>query len=261
MGLPQELIDEILSYLSLDDEHGKQSLRSCSLVAKSWINPSRRHLFETVAILELTGTLQSWLDSIPPANDDLLQHVRSLSLMFTTRPIDLRPVRHVDVLQDYFPFLHQLRHLSLSSAHLLSDIPQRVDLFSAFRHTLSQLSLGRCEVATSALGALIDYFPNLNRLNLSRITRGLDDEPVSPVSRPLVERLYTSGLYGTMGFLDQLSGLGLVFEEIVLDERASAHLVERVADAVGMSVKHLRLLQPLRGCVYHPPSKARREIR
>ena len=50
MRLPQELLDEILSYLPLDDEWDEQSLRNCSLVAKSWVDPMRRRPFKTVEI-------------------------------------------------------------------------------------------------------------------------------------------------------------------------------------------------------------------
>ena len=63
MNLPQELLEEILSHLPLEDEQGKQSLQKCSLVAKSWVNPSQRRLFETVEIQD--KTLNLWLDDIP----------------------------------------------------------------------------------------------------------------------------------------------------------------------------------------------------
>jgi len=44
--IPQEIIDEILDYLAGDSD--LISLRSCSLVSKSWIAPCQRHLFHTV---------------------------------------------------------------------------------------------------------------------------------------------------------------------------------------------------------------------
>ena len=251
MCLPQELVDEILSYLSLDDERGERSLQNCSLVAKSWIGPSRRHLFETVAIQE--PGLKSWLDSIPPANDGLLRHVRSLSLTLPPGawPADFYPVHRIDVFQDYFPSFHQLRHLSLSFVHLPSDISQQVGLFSAFRHTLSRLSLDDCKITISALGTLINCFPYLNRLDLGRIIHEVDDEPASPVSRPLIEQLYVSEVHWDgMHFFDQMSEIGLGFEEVVFIERpfVRPELVERVADTVGVSVKCLKLLQPLLSC-------------
>ena len=248
MSLPQELVDEILSYLSSDDEHGDWSLRNCSLVAKSWINPSRRYIFETVTIRE--RTFRSWLANIPPTNDGLLQHVCSLSLSFQSDNgfYIPPPVRRTDVLRDYFPSFYQLRHLSLSFIHLPSSISQQVDTFSAFRHTLSRLSLDDCKITTNALGTLLDYFPNLNRLDLSRIRHEVDAELAPPVSCPLVGRLCVSDLYwDNMGFFDQLSGLGLVFEEIIFNDCpfARPRFIGRVFSTVGVSAKRLRLLEPL----------------
>lgn len=69
MNFPQELVDEVLSYRFSDDEQDQQSLRNCSLVTKPWINPSRRHLFETILIRER--------DKISLSTVELLRHVRS----------------------------------------------------------------------------------------------------------------------------------------------------------------------------------------
>ena len=77
MNLPQELLEEILSHLPLEDEQGKQSLQKHSLVAKSWVNPTQRRLFETVELQD--KTLNLWLANIPSTNEELLRHVRSLA--------------------------------------------------------------------------------------------------------------------------------------------------------------------------------------
>lgn len=77
MHLPQELLEEILSYLPLDDEQDEQSLRNCSVVARSWVNPSRRRLFKMVGIRN--EGIQLWLANVPSTNEGLLQHVRSFS--------------------------------------------------------------------------------------------------------------------------------------------------------------------------------------
>ena len=71
MTLLLELLDEILNYLPPDDE----SLKNCSLVAKSWLRLSRQRLFENDFIQD--AECQSWVDNIPPTNTELLQHVRS----------------------------------------------------------------------------------------------------------------------------------------------------------------------------------------
>jgi len=127
MSLPQELIEEILSYLRSRDKRDQQSLRNCSLVAKSWINPSRRRLFKTVVIRKRDR--QSWLDKISPSNTELLRHLRSLCFS-GSGPWELAPfTRFTEDLYVYFPSLRRLRTIGLSGAHISSDIPERIEMF------------------------------------------------------------------------------------------------------------------------------------
>ena len=124
MSFPQELIEEILSYLSSRD---KRSLRNCSLVAKSWINPSRRRLFKTVVIG--TRDLQSWLDKISPSNTELLCHVRS----FCFSGLDWSSFARFTDIKDlyvYFRSFRRLHTIRLSGVHVLSDVPERIEMFS-----------------------------------------------------------------------------------------------------------------------------------
>lgn len=265
MSLPQELLDEILSYLPPDSEQGDRSLRNCSLVAKSWINPSRRQLFKTVEIRE--AALQSWLDGIPPVNGELLQHVRSLSYITDTRTrrnllfglqgdqqCTPQSEYRIHVLQDYFPSLHQLRHLSLSSMHLLPDASQQVETFSPFRHTLSRLTLNCCALTITGLVTLMNYFPEINRLDLIRpLWHKVDAESVPPLSRPRIEKLHVSALHeDSIGLLDRLSELGTVFDEIIVEEwrEVHVHYLNRIVKALGENVKRLKLLGGFKGCMY-----------
>ena len=82
MNLPQELLDEILSHIPSWD---RSSLRQCSLVSKSWLEPSRRRLFSYVYI-HSNYTYEPWLKNVSPANTGLLRHVRSLE--YTARSYD-----------------------------------------------------------------------------------------------------------------------------------------------------------------------------
>jgi len=253
MSLPQELVDEIFSYLPLDDEQNEQSLLSSSLVAKSWINPSRRRLFKTVEIRDTT--LQLWLDNIPPTNDSILQHIRSLSFIINTKAN--LPAFHqeyqIDVLQNHFPSLHQLRHLSFFSMHLPPDISQEIERFSAFRHTLTQLSPDRCVVTGSAFTTVINYFPGLNRLDLGRPFYQEDGKPAPPLSHPVIGKLCITELSeGGVCFFNRFLELGLVFDEIVFTERPVVHpgTVEHIINTVGASVKCLKLSKPFQRCTY-----------
>ncbi|KAF9647255.1 hypothetical protein BDM02DRAFT_3188164 [Thelephora ganbajun] len=246
MSLPQELLDEILSHLPLDYGEDRRSLQSHSLVAKSWVNPSRRRLFRTVEIQETT--LQSWFDTISPANEELLQHICSLSYIAnaTSQWAVQQPEYHVDVLWDYLPSLHQLRHLSLSSMHIPSDIAQQVEMFSAFRHTLSRLSLDYCNVTISALITLINYFPSLDCLDLNHPLHEVDGEPVPPLSRPIIQKLHISNVHGNgIDLLDKLSELGPVFDEIVVGGwlQDYLHALGPILGTVGAKAKCLRLLR------------------
>lgn len=246
-NLSHELLDEILSYLPSDD---KQSFRNYSLVAKSWISPSRRRLFEKVR-LDM-ATLQLWRNRIPLADNGLLQHVHS-----STYYVDViggyRPECYVSVFRDYFPFLHQLWYLSLGYMHLPSAISQEIEIFSAFRHTLSRLSLVNCIVTINALVTLINYFPNLNYLEFNNLFCEADSKPASPLLRPLLGQLRISHFYGgNYGLLDQLSELGLVFDEIVFYDYIFISMLslERIVNTVGTNAKRLRLLSHFANCKY-----------
>ena len=181
MNLPQELLDEIFDYLPPEDVQGRKFLASCSLVSKSWANSSRRHLFKAVNISE--GFLPSWLDRISPANHQLLQHIQALSYISNTQSWrNGEPPKYlINVLQDYLPSLHQLQHLSLFSMQIPSDISFKLEMFSAFQSTLSRLSLKQCDVTISALVTLINYFPNLDHLDLSSLRHGTGGEPTPPL--------------------------------------------------------------------------------
>jgi hypothetical protein len=248
MKLPPELLDEILGHLPSGDV---RSLRSCSLVTKSWIFPSQKRLFESVGIRP--GNLQSWLDNISPTNVELLGHVRMLS--YTGYPWETIGPVHL-TLRDYFPSFRQLRRLTLCFTRT-SSFPQQTELFSAFQHTLSEICLWDCSITRSAFVALINYFPNLTCLHLRSLDSRQDDEPIGPLSRPMFKKLHaTPWTMATMDLPDELSKLGLRFEEVVISSAVPSanwlDFVKGVIDAFGASAKHLRILGPFE-CTYNPP--------
>lgn len=130
-------------------------------------------------------------------------------------------------------------------------------MFSAFQHTVSRLTLSKCRATISALTTIINYFPNLNRLDFNCVFRSVDNEPPSPLSRPVLGQLSVYGGYGDLGvsLLDQLSELGLAFDEIIFDERmhVSVRTLQHVVTAVGRSTKRLRLLNYLGDRAYIMP--------
>jgi hypothetical protein len=237
MYLPPELIAEIIDHIHPSDVW---TLRNCSLVAKSWMYPSRRRLFDTVDV-GLARTLIAWLKNISPMNAELLQHVRSLYCGITSSPNSVRNrTGRVDFLLDYTPFFCQLRLLSLTSGRLTSS--DQIGTPSAFRHTLKDLRLARCYVAINALVTVINYFPNLVRLYLIKLEQVMDGQPVPPLSRPM-RKLFILGFSSPqLSFLEELLKLRLQCDEVTLNTVSpSPSLAQLVVDGVEEAVKRLDL--------------------
>jgi len=235
MSLPLELIDEIVNNLPPDEP---QTLRNCSLVAKSWVHRSQKRLFETVRISR--STRSSWVGSISPANLELLRHVRSFAYILDHTAWLRFPAYRTDSLGDYLPSLRNLESLVLSSMDLQSDISQQVENFSAFRHTLSSISLWECRISPGALVTVVNYFPNLVNLQLRASTQAADHEPVPPLLRPLRGRLSVQKLRDHhLPVLDRLSDLPPELDELVL---GGAIAYDHIVATYARSVKRLRLL-------------------
>jgi hypothetical protein len=247
MELPQELIDEIIGHLP---KCCPRYLQVCSLVAKSWTHPSQKRLFEDIDMS--SRDLRSWLKNISPTDVELLGHIHSLSYLM---PQWIGPLHRN--LRDYLPSFQQLRYLKLSGTIPL--LPQQIEIFSAFQHTLSEISLSYGDVTIKGLIALINYFPNLARLHLSYLRYDKEDGPFPPLSRPLLEGLFISwnSAYD-LDLFDELSELGLRANEVVITQTRFtltwSEVAKRVTSAFGANAKCLRLICPLStGEIYSNP--------
>jgi len=79
---PQEIIDEILGHLATDSE-AVTSLRSCSLVSKSWVPTCQQHLFHTITFT--SWKTHKWLKVFPVPEESPAHYVRDLSIRFGGR--------------------------------------------------------------------------------------------------------------------------------------------------------------------------------
>lgn len=244
MKLPPEMLDEIIGHIPT---YYTQHLRTCSLVATSWIYPSQKRLFETVHIHP--GNLQGWLDCISPANTALLGHIRLLSYHekeYTVFPAKRSIGPAYDVLCDYFPSFRQLRLFTLCFAHIPWG-PQQIELFSAFQHTFSHVSLSGCSVTKNALITIINYFPHLSCFHLCRPDYHREDEPSPSLRRLSLKKLHvTECSGGTLDLLGEMSKLGLNFEEVVLHSMTLTsswpEFLEYIIGAFGKTTKRMRIM-------------------
>jgi len=241
MDLPPELLDEIIEYVSDETIY----LRNCSLVAKSWVYPSRRRLFDTIHIWG-DADLKSWLDTISPTNVRVLQHVRSLQCQIADPPESPRP--SIDLLRDYSPSFRRLKYLTLYTGFLPPST--QISSYSAFQHTLSDLSLYRCTATANGIVTLVNYFPNLASLDLGELCDGVGGQPAPSFSRP-IQKLFATDFYtdDSLGFLDRLMGLRPQCEDIIIYKYQSLcpSLAQHVVNGVEACMKRLCLLSALRG--------------
>lgn len=236
-NIPQELLDAILSNLPPDDRSFFPTLRSCSLVSKSWLEPSRRLLFANVTITP--SNYPRWLESISPTNTEILRHVRWL--VFSAPWFDpISPDNNIDVPREYLPSLPQLRALSFYGVDIEHIIPEHLDSFSPFQHTLSSLSLSSLSFTWNAFVTFIGYFPNLVGLRVIRLSFKLDSHPAPRLARALRGRLYVDLLDADADiFTDQFSRLSLKYEEISIPWEFGPRLLTAVQD----NLKYLNLFR------------------
>jgi hypothetical protein len=69
-------------------------------------------------------------------------------------------------LREYLPLFFQLRTLIFLGTDIERTIPEHLDLFSAFQHTLSLLFIREASITWSAFVALVGYFPDLRDLEI-----------------------------------------------------------------------------------------------
>jgi len=117
--------------------------------------------------------------------------------------------------------------------------------FSAFRDTLTSLTLQTFVVSFSAFVTLVDYFPNIRILQLRSFTPEPDADPVPNLSRPLRGRVNVSGVDtdGHLNFFDQFARLELEYEEVVID--SPSHLIgaNHLKHALQLSVTTAKTLR------------------
>jgi len=229
MRLPVETIDKILGHLPSYDE---KSLRSCSLVAKSWLGPSQRRLFVSAFISP--ETYQSWLDNISPRNTGLLRHLRSLVYVAPRSEHNLShpPFQIDNDLRDYLPSFCQLQDLTLSSLDIRPITPAYTELFFAFQHTLSSLSLVCVSTTLNAFATLVGYFPNLRNLEIHSMSFEAGGRPAPRLPCPLRGKLLVQWNKETDRelFLDRFPGLDLEYEELVITGEYEQRIVAAVED-------------------------------
>ena len=146
---------------------------------------------------------------------------------------------------EYLSALHNIHSLELVSIEI--ERVGRADFrtcFSAFRETLTDITLESFATSFDAFVGLVDYFPNITTLRLGSFLLDPDQERVPTLSRPLRGKICLSDVFlGCIEFFDRLAELDLEYEELVLEFGfgIGTRLLESILRVGASTVKCLRL--------------------
>ena len=244
--LPPEILDNILERIPADNK-GRLTLIACASVATWFTGPSQRRLFSSVNIHQ--RNYKRWMSGavLSESKAHLLEYVRSLS--YSRGPYyEMR-----DLPRDsgkYSSALRNLRSLTLCNIAVGRISEEEFHTcFSAFRETLTRLSLDGFTTSFCEFVTLVGYFPNITTLQLRSFRLKPDEGPVPP--RPLLFRgkLRISVQADSPTFLNRFARLGLEYEELVIDTPSptfsDTKLIERVLRISASTIKFLRLTAQL----------------
>jgi len=149
--VPQKFIDEVLNHLADD----MTALRSCSLVAKSWINLSRRHLFNSVFFT--ANDIAKWNETFPNPGEGPARHVRDLSFCF------IQPDATI-VFADRMSYFFNVQKLTL-----IGQVATRPDFISALGQlppSTRSVDITFSKFLTAHVISVMKQLPNLDSLSL-----------------------------------------------------------------------------------------------
>ena len=248
--IPREIFDQILEQIPTDTGEGRQTLTACALVATWWTESSQRHLFSSVDVDQ--DNYEQWMNGVSLSRSKalLLGYVHSLGYY---RDIGDQMRGIPEEFGKCLPALRNLHSLTLSNieAEHLSRENLRAR-FSAFRVTLTYLSLDNFTTLFRALVNLVDYFPNITTLQLRSFILKLDGGLVPHLSRPYQGKLLVSiTRHGDLEFFNRFAKLDLEYEELTVESPypmfIGAKFVESALRISAGTVKFLRLTSELQG--------------
>jgi len=162
--IPNEILDEILKHFIADsgsyDDSLQRSLRSCSLVSKSWVPPCRRYLFHT--IIFTPRKVARWLKTFPVPEKSPAHYVKDLCLSFGG---------HYGARNEFFkhiPWFTNAEKMAVTMGVTLASFG--TSLFTRLPQSLTLLSIKGTawdEIDLVQMRDTMVHLPNLNHLILS----------------------------------------------------------------------------------------------
>jgi len=196
-SLPEELLDHIVDLLY----DGRDALKNCCLVSKSWVPRARRHLFACV-LIHTSTTLRLWKKTFPDPPTSPASYTKYL---FIDCPQDITAVDAEEGgwIRTFSHVVHFRVDAMETTGSLISLVP-----FHGFSPTIETLHVNFIAIPSSRIFNLILSFPLLK--NVSVVTYDglidyevLDDRYLTPL------RLHTLNPPAFTGCLELSMGTGM----------------------------------------------------
>ena len=228
--IPQDIIDEISDLLAADSDF--QSLQSCALLSKSWVQPCRRHLFRVVLFTRKDAV--RWFDAFPVPEQSPAHHIRDLRVRIGG--VDCVPERFFE----WIPWFMDVTRLSLLGHGFGSSL--RPSLWR-LPQSITSLTIDTSVFTLVQVWNIMAQLPNLDDLSLSGSrTPGALPEIRPPLRGRFRGRLLLSGGYSGKGFMGKLAETpsGLCFTDVETSSTRSSFLsAVRLAEACGKTLVKL----------------------
>ena len=263
-GLPQEIIDEVIDNLAFDFE----TLKSTSLVRKSWTHRSRRRLFSFVPINSL-DRLEQWSLSISSDPNGIASYARVILLSHHTPKSWVEPA-NLDRFYDHFRSFSRVERLVISGLQTAKfDVTSTPRYFGNFAATVRSLELRTTVGAPASLLSFICAFPLVDDLGIQlpnvTVGSGNQGETTCPASAPsfkgnlrLLDMFYESIL-----LVDLLCALPLSFHTIRVSSRNVGRLPQlaKLVSKCGKTLRSLIIARMTHGMASAHPSILCRRLR
>ena len=240
--IPQEIINEILVHLATDPASSANlSLRSCSLVSKSWVSPCRQHLFYTIFFFS-PKHIDKWLRTFPVPEESPAHYVRDLSIWLGGG--DCVPEREIFKYTSWFINVEKLTlsgygAFSLSRTTSLWRLPQSVTSLAIQTNMLTLVDIRD----------IMAQLPNLDHLSVSgHLVDGVVPPGIGTALRGRFSgKLRLSAREDFVNMLMEVPN-GLHFTEVdIFGEHKSLLSTVRLADACGDTVAKLKYVTSTHG--------------
>lgn len=252
MDLPQEVVDEVIDNLAFDFA----TLKSTSLVRKSWTHRSRRRLFYFVPINSLIR-LENWSQSISPDPDGIASYPQVVHLLSVDAPKSWVKPENLDRFYDHFRSFSQVERLVIHKLETARfDAASTLRYFGNFAATIRSLELRAPVGSQASLISFICAFPLVDDLTIELpaiiIGNGGNQQEVPHIAAvPAFKgRLKLLDMFHeSLPLVELLSTLPLPFHTISVSSREAGSLPQlaKLTSKCGKTLRSLHITKRTHG--------------